>query len=137
MGLFDWLKKRKKNTSPVSKGETSRQPESNVGPAEETVGKLRSFGVIVDIDRRAAGPERTLTVLFHNNQRGMGIPVGYFCVQQCSGAYIGAGFRLLMLSEEISETKAENYVEHDGYSHWVSGFFSEDFEMDIHGNGRF
>lgn len=136
MGLLDWLKKRNKNDSSVTKGETGLPPESDVRPDDETVGKLRSFGEIVDIDRRACGPERTLTVLFYNDRKGGGIPVGYFCVQQCSGAYSGAGFRLLMLSEEISEPKAADYLEHDGYSGWIPGFFSEDFAMDIHANKR-
>ena len=178
MGLFDWLKKRKKNTSSVIKEESSLQAEGDVRPAEgtvqqtnssaspnegttlqtnssapldegtvlqtnlsappdeETVKALRLRGMIVDVDRRGGGPERTLTVLFYNSHEYRGIPVGYFCVQQCSGAYSGAGFRYMFLPKDISKPKAADYVEHDGYSGFITGFFSENFEMDLHGTKR-
>lgn len=92
MGLFDWLKKRKKNASTVSKGDPSLQAEVNVRPDEEIAEKLRHVGKIVDVDRCSDYMEMTLTVLFYNDQEDSDIPVGYFCVQQCSGAYYGAGF---------------------------------------------
>lgn len=136
MGLFDWLKKRKKNASTVSKGDPSLQAEVNVRPDEEIAEKLRHVGKIVDVARCSGYMEMTLTVLFYNDQEDSDIPVGYFCVQQCSGAYYGAGFRYMLLPKDISEPKAADYVEHDGYSSGIPGYFSEDFQMDIYGKKR-
>lgn len=138
MGLFDLFKKRAREESFLRCSVCSREtdiPLQNAAAGQHVCSECRqleilqkSNAVIADIDRRAGGPERTLTVLFFDET------IGHFCVQQSSGAHSGLGLRYQILSRDIPVPEASAYADDDGYSSWIPNrWFSEAFEMDMYG----
>ncbi len=133
MGLFSCFRKKKRETNSYDRIEVPQKgdiiTEGHFCSERKQIEILQnSNATIVGIDRSGGCCERTLTVLFYDEN------IGYFCVQQSSGAYSGLGFRYLMLPSNISKPDVKSLIDAEGYSSWIANqFFSEAFEMDIYG----
>lgn len=128
MNLLDLFRRKPQRTVPSCPRKEAANAPSDAAAGEQLKSLQSCRAAIVDISRLASGPDRTLTVLFYNDS------IGYFCIQQCSGAYCGLAFRYLILPRGLARPQAENYIDSADYSAWISGkWFSEAFELDIYG----
>ena len=87
----------------------------------------QSYATIIHIDRSGSAHERTLTVLFCDEDQSC------FCVQQYCGSYSGLAFRYKYLSSKELRSNPEDFMLCDtGYSDWIADqWFHYRFESDM------